>query len=150
MTIIFGNVVRSNWLLYIVLLYFWGQRIWGEEVHFGDVPFKNFISFQKGNLLIYIILVLIFFVFTSEMTSLLSSILWSSPNLVPTAPPPIFPEKPWGRGWSSPSRGVEGWGGGGRYMQHVLGYASDILSLGLRRLATENVIGEITTEHGRI
>ena len=46
-----------------------------EGVHFGDVPFKNFISFQKGNLLIYIILVLIFFVFTSEMTSLLSSIL---------------------------------------------------------------------------
>lgn len=115
MTIIFGNVVRSNWLLYIVLLYFWGQRIWGEEVHFGDVPFKNFISFQKGNLLIYIILILIFFVFTSEMTSLLSSILWSSPNLVPTAPPPIFTEKPWGRGWSSPSRGVEGWGGGGVY-----------------------------------
>jgi len=34
------------------VLYFWGQRIWGEGVHFGNVPFKNFISFQKGNLLI--------------------------------------------------------------------------------------------------
>ena len=44
-------------------------------MHFGNVPFKNFSSFQKGNLLIYIILLLIFFLFTSEMTSLLSSIL---------------------------------------------------------------------------
>ena len=42
---------------------------------FGNVPFKNFISFQKGNLLIYIILVLTFFLFTSEMTILLFSIL---------------------------------------------------------------------------
>ena len=63
------------WLDQIGLYTLSGAEDMGRGVHFGNFPFENFISFQKGHLLIYIILVLIFFLFTPEMTSLLSSIL---------------------------------------------------------------------------
>ena len=132
--------------------YIFGGRGYGERGCILEMSHLKTLSRFKRVICLFILYKSSFFLFTSEMTSLLSSILWSSPNLVPTAPPPIFTEKPWGRGWSSPSRWVEGRGGGGEavYATRSGLCVRHFVSFGLKRLATENVIGEITTEHRRI
>ena len=106
-------------------------------MHFGNVPFENFISFQKGNLLIYIILVLIFFVyFLNDQPPLFNTLIVPLPR--PQGSPSHFYGKALGTRLIVPITRGRGWGGGGAVYTKRSGLCvRHFVSFGLRRLATD-------------